>query len=219
MSKPILYSYFKSSCSWRVRIALNIKGVDFEYKAVNLIHDGGMQRKDDYTSVNPMQQVPAFVVEGTTLTQSIPIMEYLEEKYPYPEILPKESLQRAKVREICEVIASGIQPMQSSSQVLQRVEKLSSAEEKAEWAKFWINKGFIALETLLEKSSGKYCVGDTVTMADICLVPQVGNAKRFKVDMSQFSVISKINDELEKLEAFEKASPFKQPDCPKDLRA
>uniref|UniRef100_A0A8W8HWB7 maleylacetoacetate isomerase n=1 Tax=Magallana gigas TaxID=29159 RepID=A0A8W8HWB7_MAGGI len=177
-----------------------------------------VQRKEEYIAVNPMQMVPAFVVDGATLTQSIPIMEYLEEKYPSPAILPKDSLQRAKVREICEIIASGIQPIQNLV-VLQKVQKLSSEEEKAEWAKFWINKGFIALEKLLEKCSGQYCVGDTVTMADMCLVPQVGNAKRFKVDMSPFPLISKINDELEKLEEFQKASPFKQPDCPEDLKA
>eukprot|EP00105_Crassostrea_gigas_P004139 XP_011417259.1 PREDICTED: maleylacetoacetate isomerase-like isoform X2 [Crassostrea gigas] len=218
MSKPVLYSYFRSSCAWRVRIALNIKGIEYEYKAVNLIKDGGMQRKEEYIAVNPMQMVPAFVVDGATLTQSIPIMEYLEEKYPSPAILPKDSLQKAKVREICEIIASGIQPIQNLV-VLQKVQKLSNEEEKAEWAKFWINKGFIALEKLLEKCSGQYCVGDTVTMADMCLVPQVGNAKRFKVDMSPFPLISKINDELEKLEEFQKASPFKQPDCPEDLKA
>eukprot|EP00105_Crassostrea_gigas_P035750 XP_019919898.1 PREDICTED: probable maleylacetoacetate isomerase 2 [Crassostrea gigas] len=102
-----------------------------------------MQRKEEYIAVNPLQQVPAFVVDGATLTQSIPIMEYLEEKYQSPAILPKDSLQRAKVREICEIIASGIQSIQSSSTVLQKVRKLSNEEEKAEWAKLCINKGFI----------------------------------------------------------------------------
>ncbi|XP_062597851.1 maleylacetoacetate isomerase-like [Saccostrea cucullata] len=218
MSTPVLYSYFRSSCAWRVRIALNIKGIQYEYRAVNLIKDGGMQRKDEYTTVNPMQQVPALIMDGATLTQSISIMEYLEEKYPTNAIMPKDPLQRAKVREICELIASGIQPIQNLI-VLQKVEKLSSAEEKSEWARFFIEKGFIALETILGECAGKYCVGDTVTMADICLVPQVGNAKRFSADMSKFPLISKINEELEKIEAFQKASPFKQPDCPEDLRA
>ncbi|XP_048736686.1 maleylacetoacetate isomerase-like isoform X2 [Ostrea edulis] len=217
MSTPVLYSYFRSSCAWRVRIALNLKDIKFEYRAVNLIKDGGMQRKEEYTALNPMQQVPTLLIDGATLTQSIAIMEYLEEINPSPAILPENPLQRAKVREICEVIASGIQPVQNL-QILQKVEKLADAEEKTEWAKSCIVKGFTALESLLSKCAGKYCVGDTITMADICLVPQVFNANRFKVDMSKYPLISKINEELQKNDAFQKASPSKQPDCPEDLR-
>ncbi|VDI84241.1 maleylacetoacetate isomerase [Mytilus galloprovincialis] len=118
-----------------------------------------------------------------------------------------------KVREITETICSGIQPLQNLV-VLQKI----GDEKKNEWGQFWINKGFVALEQLLNKTAGKYCLGDEVTMADLCLVPQVGNAIRFNVDMSKFPLISKINEELSKLEAFKKAHPFAQPDCPEDLR-
>ncbi|KAK3094067.1 hypothetical protein FSP39_023719 [Pinctada imbricata] len=209
----ILYSYFRSSCTWRVRIVMNLKGLDYEYSAVNLIKDGGQQRTDDYSAVNPMQQVPALMVNGEVLTQSVAIMEYLEEKYPENPILPKDLISRAKVRQIAETIAGGIQPLQNLV-VLQKI----GDENKAEWAKFWIDKGFVALESMLEKTAGKYCYGDSVTMADVCLVPQVGNANRFNVDMSKFPIISRVNEELEKLEAFQKAHPFVQPDCPENLR-
>ncbi|XP_071164531.1 maleylacetoacetate isomerase-like [Mytilus edulis] len=213
MSKPVLYSYFRSSCSWRVRIALLMKKIDFEYSAVHLVKDGGQQRSEEYSTLNPMQQVPTLVINGQPIAQSVAVLEYLEEAYPDPPLLPKDSLQRAKVREITETICSGIQPLQNLV-VLQKI----GDEKKNEWGQFWINKGFVALEQLLNKTAGKYCLGDEVTMADLCLVPQVGNAIRFNVDMSKFPLISKINEELSKLEAFKKAHPFAQPDCPEDLR-
>nr|ACO15091.1 Probable maleylacetoacetate isomerase 2 [Caligus clemensi] len=217
MSNPVLYSYFRSSCSWRVRIALNLKGVEFETKAVHLVKDGGEQLKDAYKDVNPMAQVPTLVHEGLTLTQSMAIMEYLEEKYSSEgsSLLPKDPIDRAHVREISEVISSGTQPIQNLSVML----KFSSeADKRSEWSNYWITKGFQGLEALLSKYSGKYCVGDEVSMADCCLIPQVYNANRFKVDMSSFPIISRICKGLESLEAFQKAHPTAQPDCPSDLK-
>ncbi|KAK6182941.1 hypothetical protein SNE40_010511 [Patella caerulea] len=212
-AKPILYSYFRSSCSWRVRIALAIKGVEYEYKAVHLVKDGGEQHTEDFKSKNPMQQVPAFVVDDQTLVQSLPIIEYIEEVYPGPSLLPKDPIQRAKVRGLAEVINSGIQPLQNLT-VLQYLNE----DTKKDWAKHWIHNGFISLEKMLKETSGKYCFGDEVSMADVCLPPQVFNANRFQVDMNEFPVISRINEELSKIEAFRVAEPKRQPDCPDDLK-
>ncbi|XP_047481165.1 probable maleylacetoacetate isomerase 2 isoform X1 [Penaeus chinensis] len=209
-SKPILYSYFRSSCSWRVRIALAHKGVDYEYRAINLLKQE--QVSDEYKKLNPLGQVPALIVNENTLTQSISILEYLEEAYPQKPLLPKDLFKRAKVREVCEIIGSGIQPLQNLS-VLQKI-----GETKMEWGHFYIQKGFVALEQVLAESAGKYCVGDEVTIADCCLIPQVYNANRFKVDMAAFPVISRVHDALMSLDAFKAAHPSQQPDCPEDLK-
>ncbi|XP_027225770.2 probable maleylacetoacetate isomerase 2 isoform X2 [Penaeus vannamei] len=208
--RPILYSYFRSSCSWRVRIALAHKGVDYEYRAINLLKQE--QVSDEYKKLNPLGQVPALIVDENTLTQSISILEYLEEAFPQKPLLPKDLFKRAKVREVCEIIGSGIQPLQNLS-VLQKI-----GETKMEWGHFYIQKGFVALEQVLANSAGKYCVGDEVTIADCCLVPQVYNANRFKVDMAAFPVISRVHDALMSLDAFKAAHPSQQPDCPEDLK-
>ncbi|XP_063589424.1 probable maleylacetoacetate isomerase 2 isoform X2 [Penaeus indicus] len=208
--RPILYSYFRSSCSWRVRIALAHKGVDYEYRAINLLKQE--QVSDEYKKLNPLGQVPALIVNENTLTQSISILEYLEEAFPQKPLLPKDLLKRAKVREVCEIIGSGIQPLQNLA-VLQKI-----GETKMEWGHFYIQNGFVALEQVLANSAGKYCVGDEVTIADCCLVPQVYNANRFKVDMAAFPVISRVHDALMSLDAFKAAHPSQQPDCPEDLK-
>lgn len=209
-SKPVLYSYFRSSCSWRVRIVLAHKGIEYDTKPIHLLNQE--QVSDEYKQLNPMGQVPALVVNDRTLTQSLSIMEYLEEAYPQKPLLPKDLLLRAKVREICEIIGSGIQPLQNLS-VLQKV-----GEGKMEWGHFYINKGFVALEQVLAKSAGKYSVGDEISFADCCLVPQVFNANRFKVDMAAFPTISRVHDALSSLETFKAAHPTNQPDCPDDLK-
>lgn len=214
MAKVVLYSYFRSSCSYRVRIALALKNIDYEYKAVSLIKDGGEQHSEDYKAVNPMEQVPALVVNGDCLTDSLAIMEYLEEAHPETtRILPKDPIKRAQSRRLSQMIASGIQPIQNLS-VLQKI----GDEKKMDWGHYWIDLGFKALEKTLETTAGKYCVGDDITLADICLVPQVFNANRFKVDLLKFPTIKRIHDELILNEAFKTAHPFRQPDCPDDLK-
>lgn len=210
MLRPVLYSYFRSSCSWRVRIVLAHKGIEYDTKPIHLLNQE--QVSDEYKQLNPMGQVPALVVNDRTLTQSLSIMEYLEEAYPQKPLLPKDLLLRAKVREVCEIIGSGIQPLQNLS-VLQKV-----GEGKMEWGHFYINKGFVALEQVLAKSAGKYSVGDEISFADCCLVPQVFNANRFKVDMAAFPTISRVHDALSSLETFKAAHPTNQPDCPDDLK-
>ncbi|XP_073443518.1 maleylacetoacetate isomerase isoform X1 [Dendrobates tinctorius] len=211
--KPLLFSYFRSSCSWRVRIALALKGIEYDLRPVNLIQDGGQQRTDEYKRVNPMQQVPALRIDGVTLSQSLAIIEYLEETRPLPPLLPGDPLKRAQCRMISDHIASGIQPVQNLD-VLQRV-----GDRSLEWAQHYITRGFQALELLLRDTAGRYCVSDEVTMADLCLVPQVANADRFQVDMTPFPTISRINRALLQLEAFQISHPSRQPDTPPELRA
>nr|CAH0108019.1 unnamed protein product [Daphnia galeata] len=210
----ILYSYFRSSCAWRVRIALEFKEIEYEYKAVHLVKGGGQQNSDDYKIINPMAQVPSLIMGDKVFTQSIAILEYLEESYPLKPLLPKDVVKRFKVREICEIIASGIQPLQNLS-VLKQFEE----SKQKDWAAKWIFKGLTALEKILETSSGNYCVGDDVTLADCCLIPQLYNARRFDVDVEQFPNIVRVEKNLEVLDPFVKAHPNRQPDFPLELAA
>ncbi|XP_019374293.1 PREDICTED: maleylacetoacetate isomerase isoform X4 [Gavialis gangeticus] len=184
--KPVLYSYFRSSCSWRVRIALALKGITYDQVPVNLLKDGGQQ---------------------------LAIIEYLEETRPNPRLLPQDQKKRAQVRMISDHIVSGIQPLQNLA-ILQRV-----GEKKLEWAQHYITNGFQALERILKHTAGRYCVGDEVSMADLCLVPQVYNAERYKVDLAPYPTITRINKALLELEAFQVSHPTKQPDTPPELRA
>ncbi|XP_005656487.1 maleylacetoacetate isomerase isoform X1 [Sus scrofa] len=213
-SKPILYSYFRSSCSWRVRIALALKNIDYEIVAINLIKDGGQQFSKEFQALNPMKQVPALKIDGITLSQSLAIIEYLEETRPTPRLLPQDPKKRAQVRMISDLLASGIQPLQNLS-VLNQVGK----ENQLTWAQRVIAPGFNALEQILQSTAGKYCMGDEVSMADLCLVPQVANAERYKVDLSPYPTISRINKSLLALEAFQVSHPSRQPDTPPELRA
>nr|XP_028574643.1 maleylacetoacetate isomerase isoform X1 [Podarcis muralis] len=212
LAKPVLYTYFRSSCTWRVRIALALKGIAYDSAPVNLVKDGGQQLTPEYQAVNPMQQVPALKIDGITLSQSIAIIEYLEETRPKPSLLPQDPKKRALVRMISEHIASGIQPLQNLT-VLEQF-----GEKKQDWAKNCISRGFKALEQILRETAGRYCVGDEVTMADLCLVPQVFNAGRFKVDLTPFPTINRINKALLELEAFQMSHPSRQPDTPSELR-
>lgn len=214
MDKPVLYSYYRSSASWRVRTALAFKGIDYEYKAVNLVKDGGQQLTEEYKALNPIKQVPTLVIDGITLGQSMAILEYLEETRPEKRLLPVDPKQKAKVRQISEMINSGIQPIQNLS-VLKMIEKVTGDEsKKVEWAKHWITNGLQAVELMLGKTSGKYCVGDEVSFADLFLVPQMYNAVRFEVDLAPFPIIKRVVEECGKLDAFKKADANNQPDTP-----
>jgi maleylacetoacetate isomerase len=211
----VLYSYWRSSCSWRVRLALTLKSIDYEYVAVSLLD--GSQSKPDYLEKNPSAKVPTLHIDGHYLTQSTAIIEYLEEtRQNGQSLLPQDALQRAQVRQIVQLIAGDTQPLQNLA-VLKKVAEITKGgeAEKKEWAQHWITRNFVALEKLLKESNGKYCVGDQVTLADICLVPQVYNAKRFDVDLSQFPTITKIEQHLSSLESFQKAHPDNQPDAQK----
>uniref|UniRef100_A0A2D4FKU2 maleylacetoacetate isomerase n=2 Tax=Micrurus corallinus TaxID=54390 RepID=A0A2D4FKU2_MICCO len=167
----------------------------------------------DFQAVNPMQQVPAIKIDGITLSQSLAIIEYLEDSRPLPRLLPQDPKKRAAVRMISNHIACGIQPLQNLA-VLQQM-----GEKKLDWAQRIISQGFKAVEQILQGTAGCYCVGDEVTMADLCLVPQVYNAERFKVDLTPYPTISRINKALLELEAFQSSHPSRQPDTPPELRS
>ena len=166
--KATLFTFWRSSCSWRVRIAINLAGVDVEQVPVDLNTDG--QLSEEYRKVNPMGQVPAFKTGNFILTQSVAIMEYIHDLYPEVGLLPENPLDKAKVRMVTELICSGIQPLQNT-----KVREMHSKDKKEElnWSKYWITAGFHALEQLLAEVAGECCVGDRVTIADCCLVPQV----------------------------------------------
>jgi len=214
MSSPLtLYTYWRSSCSWRVRICLALKALQFTPVPIHLVKNGGEQHSDMYKNLNPMAQVPTLIDGDFQLTQSMAIIEYLEERYPENHALfPGDAQAKARVRQVCEIINSGIQPVQNLN-VLQRLD----ADKKVEWAHHYIARGFDALEQLLESTAGQYCVGDRVTAADACLVPQVMNAERFKVDMAKYPLISRINAELKLMDAFIVSDPSNQVDCPDKL--
>ncbi|CAO3651242.1 unnamed protein product [Mucor hiemalis] len=213
--KPVLYGYFKSSASWRVRIALAWKGVDYELKPVNLLTNDN--KTEEYKKVVPTQKVPAFITkDGKILSQSQAILEYIEETYPERPMLPKSAYQRAEVREICQIIACDIHPIQNLG-LLIRVAG-SDLKKRAEWARDSIALGFVGLEGRLEATAGTYSVGDSITMADFFVVAMVGNAKRWDVDMTPFPILTRINNTLSTLPEFIAAEPLKQPDCPADLK-
>ncbi|XP_014341459.1 maleylacetoacetate isomerase isoform X3 [Latimeria chalumnae] len=160
-----------------------------------------------------MHQVPAIHIDGVTISQSLAIIQYLEETHPNPRLLPVDPKKRAQVRMISDLITSGIQPLQNLY-VLKKVED----DKRTEWAQHFIGKGFQALECLLKETAGQYCVGDEVSMADLCLVPQVYNAERFKVDLAPFPTVTRINKALMELEAFKVSHPTRQPDTPPEMR-
>jgi len=206
--KPTLYSFYRSSCSWRVRIALNLKKIEYEYAPINLLK--GEQKSESYLSINPLGGLPTLKINDHYISQSISIMEYLDEVYPEVPLLPKnDPIKRADVRKLCLIIAADTQPIQKV-----RVLKYVGDERKMDFGHWAIEAGLRAFEKCLENTSGKYCYGDEITMADICLIPQMLKARRFKVDVSKFVNICRIEEELNKLDAFIQAHPTNQMDCP-----
>ena len=211
-----LYTYFRSSAAYRVRIALNVKQLEADYRYVHLVRDGGEQHHPGFHKLNPQERVPVFVDNGTPFTQSMAIVEYLEEIHPNPPLLPDDVADRAWVRSIANVVACDIHPINNLG-VLQYLEKEFKADEAARrrWVQHWIGRGFKALEEILVRDPRvkTYCYGDKVTAADVFLVPQVYNAKRFGVDMSAYPTLARISDACMKLDAFAKAAPDKQRDA------
>lgn len=207
----ILYSYFRSSCSYRVRIALHLKNIPFELKTISLIKEGGEQYNDKFKKLNPLAQVPFLVHGDKKLSQSMAILYYLDTIAEEPVLFPKESYQAAKVISFCEVINSFTQPLQNLK-VLKEIE--SFGQDKKQWAKTWITKGLVALEEMVQETSGKYCFGDHLTATDVLLVPQMYNARRFGVDETKIPTLTRIDSHCSKLEVFQKAHPEKQPDSP-----
>jgi maleylpyruvate isomerase len=211
-----LYGYFRSSAAFRARIALNLKGIKPELRFVHLLKDGGQQHTAEYKTLNPMELIPALVHDGQLITQSLAIMEYLDEIVPEPPLLPKDALGRARVREIACVIACDIHPVNNLrlNQYLKR-EFHSSDEQQANWQRHWITLGFEALEKMLSlsKNTGAFCYGDTPTVADICLIPQIFNARRVNLEIEQYPTLSRIFARAMQHPAFDVAQPKNQPDA------
>ena len=213
--KLVLHNYFRSSAAYRVRIAMNLKGLDYEYLSVHLTREGGMQFKDSYTALNPQQLVPLLDDDGFQLSQSLAIIEYLDEKYPAIRLLPDSLQGRARVRQLTLAIACDIHPLQNLRVLKYLTGKLALTEEnKAEWIKHWLELGLTALEADLARAPtrGKFCFGDTPTMADCALVPQLFSAARFNVDMQPYPTLRAIYEACEALPAIAAAHPARQPD-------
>jgi maleylacetoacetate isomerase len=208
-----LYSYFRSSAAYRVRIALNLKGMGFDTIPIHLQKDGGINRKPEYRAINPLMRVPTLKLDsGELLTQSLAIIEYLDEIHPQPPLLPSDPLDRAKVRAMAQLIACDIHPLNNVGPLRYLKRELGQDQDKIDaWYHHWVLEGFDALETMLQP--GPYSFGSQVTLADICLVPQVANARRLKVPLERFPKIVSVEAACLKLPAFDKARPENQPDA------
>jgi maleylpyruvate isomerase len=210
-----LYDYFRSSAAYRVRIALNLKGLTPAREFVHLRRNA--QRSDDYLALNPQGMVPALVTDGgEVLTQSLAIIEYLDETQPAPPFLPAAPIDRARVRGIALAIACDIHPL-NNLRVLQYLKNTLgvSEEQKDAWYKYWIDVGLEALETRLSRdaATGRFCHGDAPTLADICLVPQLANARRMNIDVAPFPTLIRIDAACNTLPAFADAAPSRQQDA------
>lgn len=210
-----LYTFWRSSAAYRVRIALALKGLEVEQVPIHLVRQGGENWFEDYRSRNPQAQVPTLEVEGTPLVQSLAIVEYLEEVHPTPPLLPADPLARAQARGIALAVACDIHPL-NNLRVFTYLERDLGVDQQAKlaWIRNWIEKGLAAVETLVLTAgqSGPYCLGDTPGLADLCVVPQLYNARRFDCDTSLFPTLVEIDALLSDHPAFKAAHPANQPD-------
>ena len=210
-----LYGYFRSSTSYRTRIAMNLKGLDYDYIAVNLAQDE--QLKNEFLALNPQGLVPVLQADDLLLFQSPAILEWLEEVYPENPLLPKDAAGRMQVRALSAMIGCDIHPL-NNRRVLQYLRNELSVDEAEviKWCNRWISEGFAALEKRLvaDKTRGKFCYGDSPTSADCYLIPQVSSARRFEVDLNPYPNIVQIDAHCHTLKAFSDADPMQQPDAP-----
>ena len=217
MEKLELYSYCKSSAAYRVRIALNLKNVDYTFKYVSLTARGGENFTPEYLEINPQAMVPALTINGEVLTQSTAIIEWLEENFPTPSLLPYTSLQRAQARSLAQIIACDIHPL-NNLRVLDYIkgylQKTETGIDEQVWYQHWVREGFEALETILASSieTGDFCIGNTPTIADVYLVPQVFNAIRFNCDIDNYQTLMGIYQRCTEIDAFFQAAPEQQED-------
>ncbi|WP_199608635.1 maleylacetoacetate isomerase [Flocculibacter collagenilyticus] len=209
-----LYGYWRSSAAYRVRIALNLKNIQCELISVHLVKNGGEQHAEEYKALNPHELVPTLIDSDIVLNQSLAILEYLEEKHSETPLLPSNLQDKAAVRALAYDIACEVHPL-NNLRVLQYLsgQLAVTDEQKTQWYHHWIKIGFDGLEKKLSKTAGKYCFGDTVTIADLCLIPQVYNAHRFNVDMSSYPIINRIVENCNSLDAFIAALPENQADA------
>ncbi|HEX7815478.1 maleylacetoacetate isomerase [Dyella sp.] len=216
MSDITLYGYWRSSAAYRVRIALNLKGVGYRDHPVHLIQDGGQQHRPEYHALNPLDVVPTLIHGRDVLTQSMAIIEYIDEIYPDPPLLPVDALGRARVRALAQVIGCDVHPV-ANLRVLQYLEKqFGDKADKAEWSRHWIVAGLAAFEQLVagDRRTGRFCHGDTPGIADLVLVPQLYNAVRWGVPLGDYPTLLRIKAACDELEAFARAVPEVQRDAP-----
>ncbi|MET4676153.1 MULTISPECIES: maleylacetoacetate isomerase [unclassified Luteibacter] len=212
----VLYTYWRSSAAYRVRIALQLKGLAYESRPVHLVQDGGEHLKPAYRELSPQAQLPTLVDGDRTLRQSMAILEYLDETRPDPALMPADAQGRAKVRELMQAVGTDIHPL-GNLRVLKAIEAEFGADQAAKeaWSRRWIAHGFSGLEALLaEGDAGTFSYGDSPTLADCCLVPQHYNALRWGVDMAPYPTIRRVVQACQGLEAFQKAAPEVQTDAP-----
>jgi len=208
-----LYSYFRSSAAYRVRIALNLKGIAYETASIHLVKDGGHNKRPEFRAVNPQMRVPALVTPaGDVLIQSLAIIDYLDATYPDPPLFPKDPIARAKARALAEIVACDIHPLNNIGP-LRYLKNVMAQEQSAidAWYHHWVIAGFEAIEALIE--GAPYACGGQVTLADLCLVPQVYNARRLKVPLDKFPKIVAVDEACLRLAAFDRARPENQPDA------
>jgi maleylacetoacetate isomerase len=208
-----VYTYFRSSAAYRLRIALNLKGLSGDMVSVHLQKEGGQHRKPEYRAINPQMRVPALKLDsGEVLTQSLAIIEYLDEIDPQPPLLPRDPVERAKVRALALAIACDIHPLNNLAPLRYLKNELGQEQSKIDaWYHHWVLEGFEALETMVRP--GPYAFGGEVTLADVCLVPQIYNGRRLKVPLDRFPKLVAIDAACAKLPAFEQARPENQPDA------
>ena len=209
MSRPILYDYFRSSAAYRVRIALNLKGVDFESRQIDLRDD--QQRSDDYRALNPQGLVPMLEIDGHRLTQSLAIINYLDLRYPNQPLIPASAADRAHVVAMALTVACDIHPLNNLRVLRYLKNDLGHSQDEIDvWYAHWINEGLPALEALAAPKAGKFLFGDGPTAADVCLVPQLYNARRFNVPLDAYPTLLRADENANKLEAFAAAHPDRQ---------
>jgi maleylacetoacetate isomerase/maleylpyruvate isomerase len=212
MSTLKLYNYFRSSASYRVRIALHFKEIEFEYIPVHLVKNGGEQRSAEYRKLNPMAHVPTLVHDDFALAESMAIVTYLDQVWPKNPIFPADARLRARTIQICEIVNSGIQPYQNLK-VTQDFDKNGwNADQRDAWVRRWVSSGLQSLEEVVAKSAGRHAVGDQVTAADAFIIPQLFSSRRFKIDTNAYPTLSRIEKAANELPAFKKAHPEAQPD-------
>jgi len=209
-----LYSYFRSSAAYRVRIALNLKGLAHATEFVHLIKDGGQHTKPEYRALNPQALLPTLEHDGKVITQSLAIIEYLDEIQPQPPLLPGDAGERAKIRAFALAIACDIHPL-NNLRVLNYLKRPLGIDQAAAdtWYRHWVETGLAACEALLPGDGSRFCFGDQPTLADACLIPQIYNARRFKADLSAIPRLVAIDEACSKLPAFAQAGPEAQPDA------